>query len=92
MKVLEKNNVNLFENSKVVDIKHRNDVYEIYVNECRVECKYLIMATHYPIKNFPGMYFIKMYQDSSYVVAIETDKEIFDGIYISFILVIPFIA
>ena len=83
LKVLEKNNVNLFENSKVVDIKHRNDVYEIYVNECRVECKYLIMATHYPIKNFPGMYFIKMYQDSSYVVAIETDKEIFDGIYIS---------
>lgn len=83
LKILEKNNVNLYENSKVVDIKHKTDMYEIYVNDCKVECKYLVMATHYPIKNFPGMYFIKMYQESSYIIAVETEKEIFDGIYIS---------
>lgn len=83
LKVLESSNVQIFENSKVVDIKHKSDNYEIYVNGYKVNCKYLVLATHYPIKNFPGMYFIKMYQDSSYIIGIETNNEIFDGMYIS---------
>ncbi len=83
LNVLEKNNVKLYENSKVVDIKHKKDEYEISVNNCTVNCKYLVMTSHYPIKNFPGMYFIKMYQDSSYAIGIETNEEVFDGMYIS---------
>ena len=31
--ILEKRNVNIFENSKVVDIKHIKDKYEVYVND-----------------------------------------------------------
>lgn len=83
LEALEKNDVKLYENSKVVDIKHKNDYYEISVNGHTVIAKYLVLATHYPIKNFPGMYFIKMYQESSYVIGIETEQELFDGIYIS---------
>lgn len=81
--ILEKNGVNIFENSKVVDIKHIKDRYEVYVNEYKITSKYLVMASHYPIKNFPGMYFIKMYQDSSYAVGVEIDSDVFDGMYIS---------
>lgn len=80
--ILEKRNVKIFENSKVVDIKHTNNHYEVFANNYKVNCKYLVMASHYPIKNFPGMYFIKMYQDSSYVVGVEIDEKI-DGMYIS---------
>lgn len=83
VKILEKNNVNIYENSKVIDIKHKDDNYEISVNNHTVIAKKLVLATHYPIKNFPGMYFIKMYQESSYVIGVETEQEIFDGIYIS---------
>ena len=81
--ILEKRNVNIFENSKVVDIKHIKDKYEVYVNDHKITTKYLIMSSHYPIKNFPGMYFIKMYQESSYAIGVEIEEDVFDGMYIS---------
>ena len=83
LSILEKRNVNIFENSSVYDIKHKNNKYEIYVNDCKITTKYLVMASHYPIKNFPGMYFIKMYQDSSYAIGVDVGDEVFDGMYIS---------
>ena len=81
--ILEKRGIKIFENSKAIDIKHINNKYEVYVNDNKITTKYLVMASHYPIKNFPGMYFIKMYQDSSYAIGVEIEQEIFDGIYIS---------
>ena len=83
LKVLEKKNVNLYENSQVTNIKHIKDKYEITVNDKKITAKYLVMASHYPIKNFPGMYFIKMYQDASYAIGVELEKNVFDGMYIS---------
>lgn len=81
--ILERRNVNIFENSKVIDIKHIKDRYEVYVNDNKVTAKYLVMACHYPIKNFPGLYFIKMYQDASYAIGVEIEGNVFDGMYIS---------
>ena len=81
--ILERRGIQIFENSKVIDIKHINDSYKVYIDNYKITCKYLVMASHYPIKNFPGMYFIKMYQDSSYVIGVELEREIFDGMYIS---------
>ena len=83
LQILTKKNVNIFENSKVTDIKHVKDKYEVYINGNKIIAKYLVMASHYPIKNFPGMYFIKMYQESSYAIGIELEKDVFDGMYIS---------
>lgn len=83
LQILDKRNVNILENSKVIDIKHVKDKYEVYVNDNKITAKYLVMACHYPIKNFPGMYFIKMYQDSSYAIGVELEKDVFDGMYIS---------
>lgn len=76
-------NENVYENSKIVDIKHKDSLYEVYVNNHIVKCKYLVLATHYPIKNFPGMYFLKMYQDKSYVVAVNTNSKSLNGMYLS---------
>ena len=83
LSILEKRNVTLFENSIVNDIKHVNNKYEIFVNGYKITTKYLVMATHYPIKNFPGIYFIKMYQDSSYAIGVDIGNNVFDGMYIS---------
>lgn len=81
MPALEK--IDIFENSKVTNIKNKNNRYKVYSNGHTVDCKYLVLACHYPIKNFPGMYFLKMYQDKSYVIAVETKKPPLDGMYIS---------
>lgn len=41
----------------------------------------IVFATHYPFVNFPGMYFIRMHQERSYVLALE-DTEPINGMYI----------
>ena len=80
--------VKIFENSKVENIDHQNNIYKISTEKSCVEADKVVIATHYPIKNFPGMYFSKMYQDKSYAIAVDVgtesgrDKEIIDGMYI----------
>ena len=41
----------------------------------------IVFATHYPFVNFPGMYFARMHQERSYVLALE-DTEPINGMYI----------
>ena len=76
-------NTGVYEKSKVVDIKKNSNRYLVYANNHIVNAKYIVLASHYPIKNFPGMYFLKMYQDKSYVIGVDTRKPLFDGMYIS---------
>lgn len=83
LNILSNANVHIFENSKVADINYKKNHYEVLINNHIVNAKYLVMASHYPIKNFPGFYFMKMYQNSSYAIAVDTGTPIFDGMYIS---------
>lgn len=78
-----KNNGEIFENSKVYDVKSSTDGYITYTKNNLVNSKYVVLATHYPIINVPGFYFLKMYQEASYVIGIETNSPLFDGMYIN---------
>ncbi len=73
----------IFENSKVIDIIKENNSYIVCTEKNKVKAKYVVMATRYPIKVFPGYYFLKMYQSSSYAIVADTKTEIMDGMYIS---------
>lgn len=77
--------VRVYENSKVEKFEHNLDSYSVYANGFNVLAKKVVLASHYPIKNFPGMYFIKMYQDKSYAIAVDTkteSKSVINGMYI----------
>ena len=78
--------VKIFENSKVVNIKSGKNSYMVSTEKSVVFAKDVVIATHYPIKNFPGIYFAKMYQDKSYVIAVdlkdEKNKYNIDGMYL----------
>lgn len=78
-----KNNGEIYENTKVYDIEKKGDEYLVKTDEYNVKCKYVILASHYPIINFPGFYFMKMYQSTSYIIAVDTHEELFDGMYIT---------
>ena len=41
----------------------------------------IVFATHFPFINFPGMYFARMHQERSYVLALENTRTI-NGMYI----------
>lgn len=81
-RIIVNNGGEIYENSKVMDIR-KDDKYKVYTSYAEVKCDNLVLTTNYPIKNFPGMYFTKMYQSTSYAVLIETKDSRFDGMYIS---------
>jgi len=47
----------------------------------RVEAEQVVFATHFPFVNFPGMYFARMHQERSYVLALE-DAGALDGMFL----------
>lgn len=73
----------IFNHSVVNDIKQKDDEYITYTDMHQIKSKYVVICTHYPFINFPGFYFSKMYQVTSYALAIETNQTLFDGMYIN---------
>lgn len=73
----------IFENSKVINIKRTNSNYIISTPKASVSSKYLVIASRYPIVKFPGFYFLKMYQQASYLIGIETKSPNLDGMFLS---------
>ncbi len=47
----------------------------------RIHAKHIIVATHFPILNKHGGYFMKMYQQRSYVLALENAQDV-EGMYV----------
>lgn len=83
VEVLKNNGVEIYTNSLVQDTKRNGENYEIVTEKNKINTKYVVMTTHYPIKSFPGMHFLKMYQDRSYAIAIEPNAKFDEGMYIS---------
>lgn len=83
---ISQNRGKIFENSKVEKIEKIGEKYAIRSGRNKVIAKNVVISTHYPIKNFPGIYFSKMYQDKTYAIAVDIGEEenenIIDGMYI----------
>lgn len=71
-------NLNIYENTFVRDIQ-RNTVL---TDNNKITAKKIIVATHFPFINTCGLYFLKMYQGRSYVVAVENAPNV-DGMYLN---------
>lgn len=67
----------IYENTKVLELKPGKAV----TNRGEIRYKKLIIATHFPILNKHGAYFLKLYQHRSYVLALENAPKI-DGMYV----------
>lgn len=80
---ITKNGGLIFINSLVTDVSRDSDFYLIDVNQYNIKSKYVVIASHYPFINFPGFHFLKMYQSSSYAIAIDTNTDLFEGMYIN---------
>ncbi len=60
-------NLNIFENTRVLSID--NNI--VKTNRGYIYAKNIVFACHYPFVNFPGLFFARMHQERSYVVALE---------------------
>ncbi|MBE6915425.1 MAG: FAD-dependent oxidoreductase [Ruminococcaceae bacterium] len=63
-------NLTIYENTKILALKSNTAI----TNHGTISAKKIIVATHFPIFNKHGAYFIKMYQDRSYVLALKDAK------------------
>ena len=73
----------IYTNTVVTDVRHDDDIYYCYANGYKVKSRFVIMASHYPFINIPGFYFTKMYQSTSYLIAVNTKKTLFNGMFIT---------
>jgi len=67
----------IYENTRALEIKE--DL--VVTDKGMVAAKVIVVATHYPIMNTPGYYFIRMHQERSYVIALENAQDV-NGMYI----------
>ncbi|EOU1755874.1 FAD-dependent oxidoreductase [Clostridium perfringens] len=71
------NELVIYENTRALEIKENL----VVTSGGNITANNILVATHYPIMNAPGYYFMKMHQERSYVLALENTSEI-DGMYI----------
>ncbi|MFL6554987.1 MAG: NAD(P)/FAD-dependent oxidoreductase, partial [Bacillus sp. (in: firmicutes)] len=74
----------VYEDTPAADIEDDNDQPKVVTKSGhRVTCNQVIIASHFPFYDKPGLYFARMYPDRSYAIGIKTDKEYPGGMYIS---------
>ena len=69
--------LNIYEHSFVRELSENTAV----TDKGRIAFQKIIFATHFPIDNKHGMYFLKMYQHRSYVIALEHAAQV-NGLYL----------
>lgn len=70
-------NLNILEHTKVLELSPDG----ARTNRGEIAAKSIIIATHFPILNKHGGYFLKLYQHRSYVLALEGAPDV-DGMYV----------
>lgn len=70
-------NLPIYENTKVLELMPNKAITQ----HGEIKCKKIIVATHFPMLNKHGGYFLKMYQHRSYVLALEGAQNV-DGMYV----------
>ncbi len=70
-------NLNIYENTFIKELGEN----AVITNAGKIIPQKIIVATHFPVINKHGMFFLKMYQHRSYVIALE-DAQNIHGMYV----------
>ncbi len=68
---------NIYENTRVTELSGHTAV----TDKGKIKAEKIVIATHYPFIDSSGLYFMKLYQDRSYVTALEGCPR-YDGMYV----------
>lgn len=66
----------IWEHTKVIKIKGK----QVFTQDKVLTAEKIVVATHYPIRNVPGFYFLRQHQERSYVLALSGCGKI-EGMY-----------
>lgn len=71
-------NFEIYENTRVTDVDFSKK--QLKANGYTITADKIVIATNFPIINFPGWYFVRMYRSTSYAIAAKC-KHSLEGIY-----------
>lgn len=72
--ICEKNNIKIYEQTKILNIKKENNSYICNTEKNIIKAKKVIIACHYPFFLIPYMIPLKVYNEKSYITASITNK------------------
>nr|WP_263323207.1 FAD-dependent oxidoreductase [Neobacillus sp. Marseille-Q6967] len=75
----------VYENTTAIDLEEEESSQPKVITKdgFKITCNHVVIASHFPFYDKPGLYFARMYADRSYAIGIKTDKEYPGGMYIS---------
>ncbi len=79
---IEGDDCHIYENTQALSIEGSSP-YTVITDRGKVEANKVIVATHYPIFDKPGLYFARLYQSRSYIIGAKVTNTLPDGMFIS---------
>lgn len=79
---IHQDGMEIYEHTTAVDLDEEKITVTTKDNH-KIKCKQLVMASHYPFHDKSGMYFSRMYEERSYLIAVKTNTKFPGGIYIN---------
>lgn len=73
----------IYENTAAMDIDDGEHPQVMLRNGKKINCDYIIAASHFPFCDKKGLYFARMYVERAYILAVKTKKLFPGGMYIS---------
>ncbi len=73
----------IYENVRALNIEPASKGNFVKTQYGNIYANNIIVASHYPFDNDFGLYFLRLYQEKSYVMAVKTNSNQFDGMYIN---------
>lgn len=80
--ILNDNNIDIYENTMVQNIKKHNHYYKIYTNSGNLIAHKVLICTNLLLKKYLKLIPNKVYQEKSYFIACKTNVTPFEDIYI----------
>lgn len=75
--------VKIYEHTTAIDLDYQEKITVTTKDNHKIECKQLVMASHYPFHDKSGLYFSRMYEERSYLIAVKTNMKFPGGMYIN---------
>lgn len=71
----------IYENVRALNIELHSGHIDVETEAGTIHANKVVVASHYPFDNSFGLYFLRLYQDKSYVIVAKTKEEPFEGMY-----------
>ncbi|MDD2494912.1 MAG: FAD-dependent oxidoreductase [Tissierellia bacterium] len=81
--ILLDSSVEIYENIRALNITPHSEKHMINTDKGDIYANKIIVTTHYPFDNDFGLFFLRLYQEKSYALAVKTHENPFEGMYIN---------